>query len=745
MSVPQAPAVIQYAAPAADGLTPSADGFLNGSQSNPSGANVQVNPQVSANPDGLTGSLERNPRVHAPAPAHPRPVPVFANSSADGPFHELKTAPDLQERPTDESGPAEPSAEKPRKRAAPDPEKAAAAAAKRAEAAAERRQLRIAEAAGGLVDLPAVVTRDGAVAPLTLEQADQLLATITSTDQALTVDVEHTGYPTGHVLYELRTAQLGGKHFAVVLDPHQPSQADVARRHLDAAAALHAHVAQADLVPLANAGVLDLAAAWEKMLDTSVPSKLADPGSPTGLKELAPAVLGDRAFVPGSDEGRKALFKAGTWLTDVEPDTPIERSGWAQVDPRSVAMIRYAAGDVLDTAALAEVLPWPDADNLERERTTQRMVSRITEQGLRIDGEHVAELMAQQRADQADAGDRLRAFGIENPGSDQQVAAALEGLGLALPRTPKGKPSVAKGAIEQYARIEGAVGDLVRARLDYQVPKNRIGLFLNHYEQAVTRGDGRVYPTVYTLGARTGRMSCARPNIQQVPRAGGFRACLTADPGELLISADFSGVELRVAAAISQDQALISMLEQGVDLHWEAARQVFGPDATKADRYTVKRGVFGWLYGGQAPTLATQMSVSEPTAQLLIDTLAALLPGVTYWRELTREGVKAGRTQFTSYGGRVIHMPVKAPHAAPNYCIQGTARELLIDALMQWRRTRWGDAVLFPVHDELVVKVPEDQAEEATSTLAGLMASELNGVAIVADPSTPTFAWQDSE
>ena len=86
----------------------------------------------------------------------------------------------------------------------------------------------------------------------------------------------------------------------------------------------------------------------------------------------------------------------------------------------------------------------------------------------------------------------------------------------------------------------------------------------------------------------------------------------------------------------------------------------------------------------------------------------------------------------------------EAPHAAPNYCIQGTAKELLVDALLRWRETPWGEATLFPVHDEVVVQVPEAEADQATTALVECMTTDLHGVPIVAEASTPTFAWADS-
>ena len=107
-------------------------------------------------------------------------------------------------------------------------------------------------------------------------------------------------------------------------------------------------------------------------------------------------------------------------------------------------------------------------------------------------------------------------------------------------------------------------------------------------------------------------------------------------------------------------------------------------------------------------------------------------------------GIESGRTQFPTAAGRVIHLPVGAPHAGPNYCIQGTARELLVDALLRWRQTQWGEAVLWPVHDEIVVMVPEAEAVDATAALTACMTSELAGVPIIAEASHPSYAWADS-
>jgi P4 family phage/plasmid primase-like protien len=638
-----------------------------------------------------------------------------------------------------------------------EPKKVITKAEARALLKAEERAAAIAAAAGEVLELPVVVDRAQRTLPVTPQQAGDLVRAAVVQSGALTVDVETSGYPVGHEHYQLRSVQLGDAAWAVVLDP--VTHAELIRELLAEAPKLHAHSASADLVPLAHAGLVDAGAGWAKMHDTVIPAKLADPqstGSDPGLKQLSEAVLGATSVAPAADAGRDALWKAARWQTGKQRfvnqlTTPLERNGWAQVQTGCTTMLRYAASDVLDTAALAQVLPpVPDAV-LARERLAEEMTARVAHRGLRIDAERVAELSAEHIRLQAEAGARVRAYGPENPGSGPQIAEALTKLGEALPVSEKGNPSVAEHVLSviKRSRPDTDAGRLATAVLDYRHSTTVLGLFLAPYAALCERSDARMRPTVYTLGTDTGRMSAVRPNIQQLPREGGIRSVVTADPGHVLISADFSGVELRGAAALSQDPTMMHMIAEEDagrfdGFHWAVARQAFGPDATKSDRYVAKRGVFGKIYGGGVATLAKQVGVTEHEMGAIVASLDALTPGLSQWSETIRRAVRQGHTQFPSYSGRVIHFPRDYPHKAPNYAIQGSCRELLVDALVRWRDTRWGDCTLVPVHDELIVMVPEGDAQEATRELVRCMAGDLYGVQIVADPSEPTFAWSDS-
>lgn len=615
-----------------------------------------------------------------------------------------------------------------------------------------------------MLSLPAVVTRDGQVLPCTVADA----AVAVNPARPLTVDVETTGYPPGHPDYALRTVQLGNENLAAVFDAGDEASCLLIREALEKAPVLHAHSAVADLVPLEQAGLCD-ERAWERMDDTVLHAKLADPalsGSDAdGLKDLARDVLGDYATAPAAAEARKKLFASGKWLMDTKALTPVERSGWAQVDSRCETMIRYAASDVLDTAALPRVLPSPDPAILARERSMQRICARVSHRGMRLDPDHVHALLSEHRAAKAELAQRISAaYGIANPDSPQQVAPAFAALGVLLPRTdpsaghPEGQPSTKEAVLTPIRKRGGEAGELAGMILDFRDHATALKLILEPFGVYVDHGDGRVRPVIYTLGADTGRTSCVRPNLQQLSREGGIRACITADEGMVIISADFQAVELRTAAALSGDAALYQMIMEGDaarargdsegakanDLHWKIARQVWGPAATKSDRYNAKRGVFGRLYGSGIPGIAATLGITAAEAQAVADTLDAMAPGVAAWSGSMRQYVRSGGTSIQAYSGRTIWLDKRQPHKSGNYSIQGNAREFLVDGLLNWSQTRWGDSVILPVHDEVLAVVPAEQAQEATQVLVSCMSTQLNGMPIVAEPSEPSFFWADA-
>ena len=144
------------------------------------------------------------------------------------------------------------------------------------------------------------------------------------------------------------------------------------------------------------------------------------------------------------------------------------------------------------------------------------------------------------------------------------------------------------------------------------------------------------------------------------------------------------------------------------------------------------------------PACAAGAGVDESVAASAINVLDSFTPGLTRWSRQLRDMARAGAVAMPTAAGRVIHLVQDYPHKAPNYAIQGTARELLVDALERWEQTPWAGGVVLPVHDEVLAVVPAAEAVAATAALVACMTAELHGVAIVAEPSTPAFAWQDA-
>jgi len=631
-----------------------------------------------------------------------------------------------------------------------------------AKAAAKAEALLAAE--GPLVTLPAAVNRAGVITEISCEEALTAGRCIIARSGSLTIDVENTGYWLGRAEYVLTLNQAGDDELALVFDPTSPEQRAVMATLVTEAPALHAHSATADINPLAHAGMIDRDEAWTRMWDTVIPAKLGDPqstGSDPDLKKLGVNVLGAAGVSASADAAREVMFKAGGWLTNTKPDTPVEKSGWAQVKPNSTTMVRYAAADVLDTAALARRLPRIPDHLMHRERVAQEMTARVSYRGLPLDAELIRGKQAEHTGLMAQAMAKIAPFGVENPKSSAQVAAGLARVGYVVPRTdpssryPEGQPSCADHVLQVIKKYhpDTDAGQLAAHVIDWRGSDTVRNLFLKPYSLLVESGDGRARPTIYTLAADTGRMSSVRPNCQQLPREGGIRAMYRADPGMVLIKADFSGVELRGAAGLSQDPVMLQkIIEEDaetdplakVGFHWMVAHQAFGPDATKGDRYTSKRGVFGTYYGGGVVTLAQEVGVAPQEMAAIVASLKDLTPGYFEWAKGLIRSVRNGRTGLEAYSGRIIHFPPAFPHKATAYAISGSCRELLVDTLLRWRDTRWGAATLMPVHDELIIQVPEEDGAEATRALVACMESTFYGVRIKAEEDAPSPFWTDS-
>ena len=289
--------------------------------------------------------------------------------------------------------------------------------------------------------MTSLVLRTSEGEPAVHDCPDDVLVGLMGTLRAasVTLDVEHAGYPIGHPAYALRTIQLGTDGFAVVLDAGDPFHRALAAAVLDAASEIVGHAAQADVIPVALACGRDSGPWWDKTTDTNVLAALADPhltgtdrGHALDLKGLSGRLL-PNPVSPEADKARSAYFRSHKWLTNVDPTTAPERSGWAQADYAEPVMARYAASDVLDTAALRRALPEVGPELLGRERAVQRVTARIAEHGLRLDRDWINDHRTQSKTDRDALRADLAGMGVDEPGSTAKlgIAARIPGRGAA--------------------------------------------------------------------------------------------------------------------------------------------------------------------------------------------------------------------------------------------------------------------------------------------------------------------------
>lgn len=556
----------------------------------------------------------------------------------------------------------------------------------------------------------------------------------------LSVDVETSGYVLGDRRFQLRTIQLGDDtRCTIFTDPAR--SAWFARGALNQAFEIVAHAGTADLIPIwreSGASEAELESWFDKLTDTYIMSCLAFPLDMThGLKPLAAKLLEDPKTAQGDAE-RAKYFRDNKWLTNTEHDTPVSRSGWANCDYTTPVMQNYASGDVFDAAGLAAYFkPQLPEGLLAVEREFRKITARVSWRGVQLDGKHLQKARSEVQTTLEDERDRLDGLGVELPSSSQQVCRALIAEGHLLPLTPQGNPSATAEVLAGLPQT-----DLVTSLRAWRKADKLRSSFLDPYYTAVKEGDGRVYPTILTLGASaTGRTSCVGPNLQQVPREGGIRECLRADDGHVIVGADFSSVEVRVAAALSQDRHLIDLIVSGLDLHSLIAARVWGPDFTKENRYGAKRGVFGWLYGASVAKIARTLGITDRQAEAIIEALRGIAPGLVAWSQGIRNRVRNGQLQQWEHpSGRITVLDKHQSHKAVNYCIQSTARELLVGAMFRYEFADPGRTLL-PIHDEILAFVPEAEAERLTGVLTRSMTTELLGMPIVCEARTPSRNW----
>ena len=367
----------------------------------------------------------------------------------------------------------------------------------------------------------------------------------------------------------------------------------------------------------------------------------------------------------------------------------------------------------------------------------REILYRMERTGVLID----SELLAQQSRELGQRLIELEAHAYEaagqpfNVNSPKQLAEILfTKLGLPVKKkTPSGTPSTDEEVLSELA-------------LDYPLPKLLLesrqlaklkGTYTDKLPKMINPATGRVHTSYAQAVAVTGRLASSDPNLQNIPvrSAEGrrIRAAFIAPPGAHIISADYSQIELRIMAHLSEDERLLEAFAQGEDVHRATAAEIFGvtPIEVGADQRRVAKVInFGLIYGMSAFGLARQLDLERSAAQAYIERYFARYPGIARYMESTRNAAKINGYVETVIGRRLWLPEIRAAQvgrrqgaerAAINAPMQGTAADLIklaMIAVQDWiDREQLKTRLIMQVHDELILEVPDDELARVRAEL----------------------------
>ena len=482
--------------------------------------------------------------------------------------------------------------------------------------------------------------------------------------------------------------------------------------------------AKYDLIVLARAGVqvqgLDF--------DTMIASYLLNPRRRShGLDALALEFLGHKmiSYEEVTDGGKKNFAEVA-----------VEQA------------LRYSGEDADVTLMLHDLfLPLLKEGNFEElfheiEMPLVGVLIRIEMNGVKVDTKLLARLSAElEQREEKEREEIFRLAGQEfNIDSPKQLSEILFDK-LKLPRLKKTKTGYSTN-VDVLTKL-AAQHDLPRHVLDYRTLVKLQNTYTDALPQLVHPETGRIHTSLNQTVTSTGRLSSSEPNLQNIPvrTAVGkrIREAFIAEPGCRLLSADYSQVELRILAHISEDQTLIQAFERDEDIHRRTAAEVFGvmPEmVTEEMRRQAKVINFGIAYGMSGYGLSEELGISQKEALQYIDEYFRRYPGVhRYIQETIAQARKQG--YVTTLMNRRCYLPdIKsgnyqvrqfAEREAINAPIQGSAADIIKKAMVEIDREliqrKLKSKMILQVHDELVFEAPEAEHKELEKLVVNLMES----------------------
>jgi DNA polymerase-1 len=376
------------------------------------------------------------------------------------------------------------------------------------------------------------------------------------------------------------------------------------------------------------------------------------------------------------------------------------------------------------------------------ELPTAVVLQKIERNGVQID----AALLEQQSSELGARIVELEAKAHElaeqpfNLGSPKQIGEIFfEKLKLPIvKKTPSGAPSTDEEVLQKLAEDY----PLPKVLLEYRSLSKLKSTYTDKLPKGINKQTGRVHTNYAQAVAVTGRLASNDPNLQNIPirtkEGRRIREAFVAPAGSHIVSADYSQIELRIMAHISEDENMLRAFAEGVDIHRATAAEIFGiaPESVESEQRRYAKVInFGLIYGMSAFGLAGNLGIERAAAQSYIERYFARFAGVKQYMDDTRLQAKARGYVETVFGRRLWLPEINSPNgprrqgaerAAINAPMQGTAADLIklaMIAVQGWLETeKLGTRMIMQVHDELVLEVPDAELELVKQKLPELMA-----------------------
>jgi DNA polymerase-1 len=453
-------------------------------------------------------------------------------------------------------------------------------------------------------------------------------------------------------------------------------------------------------------------------------------------------LLASQIVSAGESEDRHSLAAVAARYLDETVDKSEQLSDWS--GPLSAAQLEYAARDAALMLPLRErLIELLKRDELVRvaqlEFECVMPVACLELAGIYLDAarwREQIEIVKKKRATLAAELSAMLAVGtvqgslFENARADinldshTQLTAALKRLGVPLP------DSTRNWKLQPLAADYPVIAKL----LDYRTMQKSLTSYGENILGEINKTTGRIHANFHQIGAPTGRFACTNPNVQQVPHAPEYRRCFRAEEGNKLVIADYSQIELRILAHVTEDKGFIDAFNSGADLHRVTAAQVFNTplaEVTKEQRDFAKRLNFGVVYGIGAQRFSMMTGIPLTEAESILARYFQTYRGLDTWlREAARKAVRE-RTARTMSGRLArFNFDVEDRQAASlaqrngkNMPIQGASADILKRALrlLHDKLKETTARVVNIVHDEIVVECEGAQVEEIARTVEEAM------------------------